>query len=87
MGGHCIDPKPKAQIKTAVAIPYNPYEPKRYERWTLKGMLDLKEELFVGDEFWDMLGGEGSYNTLLGCFEKAGIELREEIDHYFGQFK
>jgi type II restriction enzyme len=50
-------------------------------------MLDLKEELFVGDEFWDMLGGEGSYNTLLGCFEKAGIELREEIDHYFGQFK
>lgn len=41
-----------------LAIPYNPYEPKPYERWTLKGMLDLKNELKVAEEFWDFLGGK-----------------------------
>ena len=32
---------PKANIKTIVAIPYNPYEPEPYERWTLQGLFDL----------------------------------------------
>ena len=31
-------------------------------------------------------GGEGAYNELLDCFEKAGIELRPEIDEYFAKF-
>ncbi len=78
---------PKKRVKTAIAIPYNPYEPKPYERWTIRGMLDLKEELFVANEFWDFLGGEGSYEELLNCFERAGIELRQEIEEYFSKFK
>jgi type II restriction endonuclease TdeIII len=47
-----------------------------------RGMLDLKEELFVANEFWDFLGGKGSYEELLNCFERAGIELWPEIDAY-----
>ncbi|MGC8691302.1 MAG: TdeIII family type II restriction endonuclease [Caldisericum sp.] len=78
---------PKADIYTYIAIPYNPYEPKPYERWTLKGMFDLDEELKVGKEFWDFLGGIGAYEELLNCFERAGIELRPEIDAYFAKFK
>lgn len=78
---------PNAKINTALAIPYNPYEPKPYERWTMKGMLDLEEELKVAEEFWDFLGGKGSYNELLNCFERVGIELRPEIDKYFSKFK
>lgn len=78
---------PKANIKTVVAIPYNPYEPEPYERWTLQGLFDLEKEVFVGQEFWDFLGGKGTYETLLSCFEQAGIELRPEIDNYFAKFK
>lgn len=78
---------PDAKINTLIAIPYNPYEPKPYERWTMKGLLDLDSELKVADEFWDFLGGEGSYNELLNCFERVGIELRPEIDAYFSKFK
>ncbi len=78
---------PNAKINTCLAIPYNPYEPKPYERWTMKGLLDLKAELKVAHEFWDFLGGEGSYNELLNCFERVGIELRPEIDAYFSKFK
>lgn len=78
---------PDAKINTLIAIPYNPYEPKPYERWTMKGLLDLDSELKVADEFWNFLGGEGAYTDLLDCFERAGIELRPEIDKYFEKFK
>ena len=78
---------PKAKIHTLISIPYNPYEPKPYARWTMKGMLDLKNELMIAGEFWDFLGGKNTYIDLLDCFEKAGIELGPDIDKYFSRFK
>jgi len=71
---------PEIKIRTFVAIPYNPYEPQQYERWTLQGLFDLEKEVLVGKEFWDMLGGKNTYEELLTIFETAGIELRSEID-------
>ncbi len=78
---------PNANVNSYIAIPYNPYEPEPYERWTLKGMLDLDNELKVAEEFGDFRGGEGAYLELLDCFERVGIELRPEIDKYFSKFK
>jgi len=78
---------PNTEVKSYIAIPYNPYEPKPYERWTLKGMLDLDKELKVAEEFWDFFGKDGAYSELLDCFERVGIELRPEIDNYFSKFK
>jgi len=77
---------PNANIQTLIAIPYNPYEPQPYNRWTMRGMLDLENELKVAGEFWNFLGGDGAYMELLDCFEKAGFELRPEIDAYFAEF-
>lgn len=81
----CEDPK--AKVNTLIAIPYNPYEPKPYNRWTMRGMIDLENELKVAEEFWDFLGGKGTYKDLLTCFEQVGIEMREEIDRYFSRFR
>lgn len=53
----------------------------------MAGMLDLEKELKVAEEFWDFLGGNGTYNDLLDCFEEVGIEMREEIDEYFSNFR
>jgi len=78
--------RPNAKIRSLIAIPYNPYEPSQFETWTLKGMFDLKEELTVGLDFWDFVGGVGTYQDLLDCFETTGIEMREEIDTYFARF-
>lgn len=78
---------PKAKVNTIIAIPYNPYEPKAYDRWTMRGMLDLDKELKVAKEFWDFIGGEGAYDELLNIFERVGIELRSEIDEYFSRFE
>ncbi len=78
---------PEAKIQTLIAIPYNPYEPEPYNRWTMRGMLDLTHELKVAHEFWDFLGGDGAYEALLECFERVGLEMREEIDDYFSRFR
>ena len=79
---------PEVQVRTVVGIPYNPYEPRRYKRWTLKGMLDIAEhgQLMVGNEFWNFLADEDVYERLLGCFEHVGVAMREEIDNYFKEF-
>lgn len=79
-----ISPKPK--IYTSLAIPYNPYEPEPYDRWTFQGMFDLSNEIKVADEFWNFLGGEKTYEQLLGVFEKVGVDLRPEIDKKFATF-
>lgn len=78
--------EPKAVINTIIGFPYNPYAPKPYSRWTLRGMLDLKYEVLIAEDLWDFIGGEGAYQDLLDAFEQAGIELRDEIDEYFKQF-
>lgn len=77
---------PTANVQSLIAIPYNPYEPQPYNRWTMRGMLDLPNELKVANEFWDFLGGEGTYLQLLTIFERVGIELRTEIDDYFSRY-
>ena len=78
---------PEVVVNTMIGIPYNPYEPKPYERWTLKGMLDMQHETLIAEELWDFLGGKGTYAVLLDAFEMAGIELRDEIDSYFERFR
>jgi hypothetical protein len=77
---------PQIKVNTLIAIPYNPYEPKPYSRWTMAGMLDLDNELKVAAEFWDFLGGQGAYTDLLDIFERIGLELRPEIDAYFTRY-
>ncbi|AEE95380.1 TdeIII family type II restriction endonuclease [Mahella australiensis] len=78
---------PNGKIHTCIAIPYNPYEPEPYNRWTMRGMLDIDNELLVASELWNFLGDEGAYENILDCFESVGVELRSEIDEYFAKFK
>ena len=77
--------KPNYKIHCIIAIPYNPYYPKDYERWTMKGLFDIKKELKVAEEFWNFLSlnEEEVYNNLLDCFEEVGKELKPKIDNFF----
>jgi type II restriction enzyme len=52
----------------------------------MAGMLDLENELKVAEEYWDFLGGVGTYTILLDIFERVGLELRPEIDAYFKKY-
>jgi len=67
-----------AKVNTAVVIPYNPYFPKPYSRWTAGNMYD-KDQLIVGKEFWDLVSGGKNYQELLAIFKEVGKELRSRI--------
>jgi len=79
--------EPSANINSYIAIPYNPCEPEPYQRWTMRGVIDIGKELKVAEEFWDFLGGDGSYEELLNCFERVGIKLRPVLDEYLSKFR
>jgi hypothetical protein len=78
----------RAQVMTRLGVPYNPYHPEPYERWTLRGIFDLKRgEILVGQEFWDFVADEPVYDQLLSIFQKAGEILRPELDARFSKFR
>ena len=49
-------------------------------------MIDFENELKIAADFFECLAGDCAYEEILDCFERVGIELREEIDCYFAQF-
>ncbi|MDR3056149.1 MAG: TdeIII family type II restriction endonuclease [Zoogloeaceae bacterium] len=72
-------------VRALVAFTYNPFYPEHFQSWQMRGVLEL-DDVLIEKEFWDFLGGEGSYEELLDCFERVGIEMRDEIDDYFKRF-
>jgi hypothetical protein len=70
----------KKKVTTILAIPYNPYHPDPYTRFTMQGYLDEKKELYVAEKFWNLLGGEGTYKEILDIFDEVGKEFKEKIE-------
>lgn len=64
---------PEADIHSFAGIPYNPYEPKPYRRWTLQSTIDIEHELKVAEEFWNFIGCGDIYVDLLDCFRVEGL--------------
>ncbi|MBI2054078.1 MAG: TdeIII family type II restriction endonuclease [Candidatus Staskawiczbacteria bacterium] len=78
----------KVNIFTRLAIPYNPYFPEPYERWTLRGLYDLGAgEILVGEEFWNFIAGGNIYEDLIKAFDEAGKKLRPKLNKKFLEFK
>ncbi len=34
--------------------------------------MDLEEEVLIGKEFWDMVGGNGTYEEILSIYQEVG---------------
>lgn len=71
----------KKKVNTILAIPYNPYHPEPYNRFTMQGYLDEESELYVAEKFWELLGGKGTYKELLDIFDEIGKEFKEKIQN------
>lgn len=78
---------PEIEVHSLIAIPYNPYHPQPYERWTLKGMLDVEREVKIAEDFWNFVAGGNHYQSLLDCFAQAGKSLRRKIDKKFASLQ
>ena len=70
-------------VNVYLVFPYNPYHPEPYERFTLTGMMDPPNDFLVGEEYWDFIGGEGTFSPLLAIFDKVGKEFKSDLDEKF----
>lgn len=70
-------------VKVFLAFPYNPYHPEPYSRFTESGMMDHPNDFLVGNEYWDFIGGEGTFPDLLETFDKVGKKFKEQLDEKF----
>ena len=60
------------KIHPVVAIPYNPFHPKPYEK-VGSNRMELGKDLLVGKEFWDLVGGSaGCYEDIVETFKQIG---------------
>lgn len=66
-------------VKPFLAFPYNPYAPDPYSRFTMVNMMDIGKDFLVGEEYWDLIGGKGTYIDLIDSIEEAGKGCREAI--------
>lgn len=73
----------KKKVKIFLGMYYNPYYPKKYQRWTCLKFFDEGNDFLIGKDFWDFLGGNGAYEELIEIYEKVGEEIRPSLENKF----
>jgi hypothetical protein len=73
----------RRRVNVFLAFPYNPYHPEPYSRFTEVGMMDPLNDFLVGEQYWDLLGGENTFNDLLSTFDSVGKEYKERLNKKF----
>lgn len=64
---HC-DEAPQAYL----AFPYNPFITREnYKHPFTRQIMDIETEVLMGEEFWDKIGGKGTYIELLDVIKKV----------------
>jgi type II restriction enzyme len=71
------------KAKIFLGMYYNPYAPQEYERWTCIKFFDKENDFLVGKDFWDYLGGVGTFEDLIEIYEEVGEEIRPELEKKF----
>ena len=64
------------------ALVYNPYGKKEDYAWPFpKRWFDTRKDssFLIGDEFWDLIGGSGTYQEFICEINKIGVGYRERI--------
>ena len=69
-------------IHAALVLPYNPYLPDPYKRPGSE-IMDLGEDLLVGKDFWDVLGGKGCYEDVGDAFRRIGGKYWKKLSAKF----
>lgn len=72
---------PNVTVKTCIGIPYNPYYPNDYKRWTAN-RCDPNEDILVQNELWSEFAGYDVFPELIELFQEVGIELRDKISNF-----
>lgn len=68
------------------ALPYNPYGSKSDYKWAFPMRwfnMHEDESVLIGNEFWDLIGGKGTYSNFIKEINVLGKEYRERIYREF----
>ena len=74
----------ESPVKNAYyALPYNPYGKNREDYdWSFPARwFDMKHDssVLIGEEYWNLIGGEGTYEFFIKEINKLGVSYRERI--------
>ena len=64
------------------ALPYNPYGKKESYDWAFPmRWFNMKSDecVLIGDEFWDLIGGKGTYTKFIEELNELGNEYKSRI--------
>jgi hypothetical protein len=78
---HAIRQAGPPRVRTYYAMTYNPYgADKAAYKWSFATRyMDIKKEVLIGKEFWDFIGGTGTYEELLEIYREVGREKGPDI--------
>ncbi len=68
------------------ALVYNPYGKKEDYAWSFpKRWFDMTHDqsVLIGEEFWNLIGGEGTYQSFIKEINKLGTKYKERIYREF----
>ncbi len=68
-----------AKFSVSTVLPYNPYYPKKYSRFASDTLFD-RSQLLIQEDFWDFVGGKGTFDELADICAEVGKELKAKID-------
>lgn len=73
---HAIKKQPPPEIRTFYAMAYNPFgiDKAEYKHSFAVNYLDLKKQVLIGEEFWELIGGRNTYQELLEIYYEVGRE-------------
>ncbi|MCK4731209.1 MAG: TdeIII family type II restriction endonuclease, partial [Methanophagales archaeon] len=68
------------------ALPYNPYGSRKEYNWSFPARwFNMKEDevVLIGNEFWEKIGGLGTYQSFIEAVNEIGKEYRDRIYREF----
>lgn len=66
-----------------LAFPYNPFLTRQaYAHTYTRRVMDMDTEVIMAEEFWDLIGGAGTYRELLDIVEQISPEIEEHLPTY-----
>ncbi len=74
--------EPRAVDEAYFCLPYNPYGKREDYTWSHPARwFNMKEDavVLIGDEFWDKIGGAGTYQAFQTAVNEIGTVYRERI--------
>lgn len=78
---HAILKKTHPKVQTYFGMGYNPYgEGNQYKHSFAIKHLDIERQTLIGKQYWDFLGGKGTYEELLEIYHKVGVEKAKSIN-------